>query len=51
MNNTSPRVPFVKATCEQIEKQLKAVASAKSAVELVEAQYQLFRMVWRLPIN
>ena len=39
------------ATPEQIEKQLNAVASAKSAVELVEAQYQLFRMVWRLPIN
>lgn len=45
------RVPFIRATSRDIKKQLKAVATAKSAVEQVEAEYQLFRMVWRLPIN
>ena len=51
MKGVNKRVPYVRADGPAIEKQLKVVETAKTAADRAEAQFLLFKMVWRLPEN
>ena len=51
MKTEFKRVPFLRATPNEIERQVLLVKSATSAFGIVEAQYKLFKMVWKLPCN
>ncbi len=54
MLSTTRRPSYLLATPEEIAEQVKIVDAAVETGDLkvlVEAEYKLFRMVWKLPVN
>lgn len=51
MKGCNKRVPYVRADDVAIERQTRAVDAAITAADRAEAQFLLFKMVWRLPEN
>ena len=45
------RVPFIRATADDIAEQVKSVDNAPDLKTMLDAKYTLFRMIWRLPVN